>query len=358
MFVRVTAMGAEVHVDARGVNAAGRADILSLWEACNATTVTDTGADARVVAPRPRSDGTLGPAELTQLSSSITRAALAARSSSHLLFHASAVADSGGRVLVFIGRSGMGKSTLARTLADAGWRYVTDEAVAIDAEGTVLPFPKPLSFRRGDDWKTPIAPRALGLTLATGPLRLARLFVLDRRTTRAQPTHSLLPLGEAVSLVGPELSSLWRLRESPLETLLRVANRVGGFRRLSYGEAADVVGLMESAASECAQTDLPYPWRHCAGLPAPGGHDGATPDRSVEVVPAVDALHVDDQLLLLHPRRISLLTADGGALWLDIARGRDPIRQARSASTAEHVAMLSDASLVRPVSPRLLSDSA
>lgn len=48
-----------------------------------------------------------------------------------LLLHAGAVVGTGGAALVFAGRSGAGKSTLVRALLERGFRYLSEECVAM-----------------------------------------------------------------------------------------------------------------------------------------------------------------------------------------------------------------------------------
>lgn len=55
-----------------------------------------------------------------------------------LMLHAAAVAGVDGRALVFPGVSGAGKSTLMRALLSRGFAYVSEECVAIAADGTCV----------------------------------------------------------------------------------------------------------------------------------------------------------------------------------------------------------------------------
>lgn len=72
---------------------------------------------------------------------------LAPRSQRLLVLHAGAVIHPDGGVVVLAGRSGAGKSTLTAALVQAGWGYLTDEAIGIRV-GTleVVGFPKPLAL--------------------------------------------------------------------------------------------------------------------------------------------------------------------------------------------------------------------
>jgi hypothetical protein len=63
-----------------------------------------------------------------------------------LLLHAAA-AERGGRVMLIAGPEGSGKSTLVAALVRSGFRYVTDETVALDVPGaTIYPYPKPIAL--------------------------------------------------------------------------------------------------------------------------------------------------------------------------------------------------------------------
>jgi hypothetical protein len=65
-----------------------------------------------------------------------------------LLLHAAAAAQDGA-VVVLPGPRGAGKSTLVAALVDAGLRYVTDEAVAIEPSTLgIEPYPKPIALDR------------------------------------------------------------------------------------------------------------------------------------------------------------------------------------------------------------------
>src|SRR5205814_651344 len=67
----------------------------------------------------------------------------------HLILHAAAAASSG-RAVLLPGRSGAGKSTLVATLVARGLEYLTDDASVVDlVDGTVVPYPKPISVLPG-----------------------------------------------------------------------------------------------------------------------------------------------------------------------------------------------------------------
>ena len=65
-----------------------------------------------------------------------------------LRFHAGAV-ERDGNVVVIVGQSGHGKSTLTAALVQAGWRYLTDELVVVDATTfAVAPYARPLDLNQ------------------------------------------------------------------------------------------------------------------------------------------------------------------------------------------------------------------
>ncbi len=76
--------------------------------------------------------------------------ALAARAlDDKLLFHA-AVLGRAGKVVIFPGETGTGKTTLAAVLARQGWQFFSDELAVMDSERlTITSFPLPMSIKTG-----------------------------------------------------------------------------------------------------------------------------------------------------------------------------------------------------------------
>ena len=124
----------------------------------------------------------------------------------------------------------------------ATYRYVTDETTAIDAQGFVVPYPKPLSLRRTPDseLKTETAPGDLGLAAPHGPVRLRAVCLLDRRDDHvgAPTTWSPGTLDAVVALV-PHTSHLVDL-DRPLRRLADLVESTGGLRVVTYREAASL----------------------------------------------------------------------------------------------------------------------
>lgn len=65
-----------------------------------------------------------------------------------LHLHAGAVAREGSVVLV-VGTSGSGKSTLVAKLVADGWTYLSDEQLGVLDGGRLVPYPRPMTLRRG-----------------------------------------------------------------------------------------------------------------------------------------------------------------------------------------------------------------
>jgi energy-coupling factor transporter ATP-binding protein EcfA2 len=156
------------------------------------------------------------------------------------MFHGCALADvDNGDTIVLFGPSGMGKTTLARTLG-VDLAYLTDEAAGVDSVGQVVQYPKPLSILRTPDsrLKEQVSPGELGLLRHTeGPLTLRALVQLRRDSEHpgdpwVEPLHTVDALAEMVVQ-----TSFSRRMEHPLQQLAALTRLVGGVRRVTYSEA-------------------------------------------------------------------------------------------------------------------------
>lgn len=183
--------------------------------------------------------------DLMQLATQrITNSLISARAGQFLMFHAGAVCHPRtGRSLVFVARGGTGKTTLARTLG-ATFGYLTDETVAIDSEGIIRPYPKPLSIRvPGQSHKDELSPDELGLEQAHDRPFVDRVVLLRRSSGHdAAPEVRQLSLLDAIVALAPETSSLSKL-DRGLHWCADLIERTGPVVEWTYSEAEHLVPL-------------------------------------------------------------------------------------------------------------------
>lgn len=250
-----------VHVEVRV--AGDRADevlvrLADLWECCG----TPPGARAEVhvdalldddpvVWQEAEASGVVARPDLADLlqvlTQRITESAVDARAGECVMLHAACLADPAtGAAVAFVAPGGTGKTTLVSTLGPDRW-YVTDETTVVLDDGTVVPYPKPLSVRRapGSLFKDETAPGSAGLVAPADRVHLAGLGLLVRDDSHAGPAvvETLSTLDGIVSLV-PQTSHLTNLSR-PLRRLAELCESVGGVRRIHYREAVDLADLWD-----------------------------------------------------------------------------------------------------------------
>lgn len=255
----VDAFGVHVEVSVRGDRASAVLDRLPLlWEFCPAPpgatgevrveVVFDSDPQAWVLAEAQGAVSRLDLEDLLQvLTQRITLSAIDARAGECLMLHAACIADPRtGDAAAFVARGGTGKTTLARTLGRDRW-YVTDETTVVLEDGTVMPYPKPLSIRRapGSLLKDETPPSAVGLVAPTGRVQLAALCLLERDPGhRGEPTVETLPTLDALVALVAQTSHLPEMAR-PLQRLAALCESLGGVHRITYRESADVAGLVD-----------------------------------------------------------------------------------------------------------------
>ena len=142
----IEALGGIVEIELGGLPEDDAAAVREAW--CDA--LADPGMVERAQRERGGIPPVVRPADaertamLSALSQRVTLAALEQRRGDLWMLHAAGLAGDDGRVVVLVGPSGRGKTTAVRTLATS-FGYVSDESVAIDDEGRVWPYRKPLS---------------------------------------------------------------------------------------------------------------------------------------------------------------------------------------------------------------------
>ena len=255
--VRLVALGATVEVRVDGDRADdAAAEIERVWHLCAAP---DKGrVDAVVRATHDNASATLAdidagvvqgrslPDLMQALTQAVTRAAIDAQKGRLVMLHAAGIqCPDTGAVVALVGPGGTGKTTLIRTLCP-GRGYVTDETVAVTADDTVLPYPKPLSVRRepaslGKDETDPLE---FGVLPPAQPAPLAAIVILDRQDGYAGPP-AVEPLStlDAIAALTPETSHLPEL-DKPLQRMAALCDNVGGVMRVTYAEAEHLAPLV------------------------------------------------------------------------------------------------------------------
>ena len=177
------------------------------------------------------------------VSSHLTVTAIHARLGDFWMLHACALADPvSGATVVLVGASGSGKTTVAATLG-RHLGYLSDETVAIRDDGTVLPYPKPLSvLLDGRGPKRQESPSELGLLAAPARPWLKAIALLDRTGT-GEPTVEPVRIVEALPALAEQTSAL-QLLDRPLHVVAGHLDRTGGLRRITYREAEDLLPVL------------------------------------------------------------------------------------------------------------------
>lgn len=137
-----------------------------------------------------------------------------------ILLHAGAVVASDGRAWLVVGDARSGKSTTCVSLAASGWGLLSDDQVVLRGSGMgnlhVEGWRRPLHLDVGWEDRRPtgarktVAPAALGLRLAAGPIEIAG--TLHTSVAAARPTTaSMMPAGDA--FIGLVRQSPWLLAD-------------------------------------------------------------------------------------------------------------------------------------------------
>jgi sarcosine oxidase gamma subunit len=255
----VDAFGVRVEVRVGGDRAAEVLDRLPrLWEYCaapvgatgevSAEVVFDSDPNAWQQAEAAGAVSRAGLEDLLQvLTQRVTLSAIDARAGECLMLHAACVANPlTGRAAAFVAPGGTGKTTLVSTLGPGRW-YVTDETTVVLEDGTVVPYPKPLSVRRTPDslFKNETPPSDLDLVAPTSRVHLAALCLLERDPGHeGAPAVETLPTLDALVALVPQTSHLPEMAR-PLQRLAALCESLGGVHRITYRESADVAGLVD-----------------------------------------------------------------------------------------------------------------
>jgi hypothetical protein len=298
----IDAIGAVIEIDGSSLTDQGWDAVERAWSGARvaADVVTDPPATVTTRATVPTES------MLASLSMDVTLAALEQRAGEVLMLHAAGLAPDVGRVVVLVGPSGRGKTTASRVLG-RHFGYVSDEAVGIEADGTVLPYRKPLSIIEDQGYlKAQRSPEDLGLRpLPDGPLRVAALVLIERDPAVVEPRVERLDPAEGLVGLAEQASFLGRLPH-PLRTLWSHVVAAGGVHRVTYRDAAALVPVITRLAGrEPSRVVGPDESRWPAGpgplgaAPAGGRVVPGLAAPTYRRVPVLDTLPLDGERLAL-----------------------------------------------------------
>lgn len=244
----------------------------------------------------------------------VTRTLIDLNAGQGLLFHAAAAVRPDGRAILLVGPSGAGKTTAITRLAGPHG-YLTDETALVGADGSVLPYPKPLSVERGGPAKAQLAPEELRLRVADVPHEVDRVIVLNRKAGGPrQPRSRRLDIVESLEALVPQLSALEQ-HPRPLGALAELIQRVGGIEQLSYADVLDLDPTSGPPASpRLPAEELAFSTLDC-------DRDERTEPGLIRTL-ASDALEVADVLVLAHGSEIRVLAGVAKTLWLEAGAPR------------------------------------
>jgi energy-coupling factor transporter ATP-binding protein EcfA2 len=286
----VDAVGSIVGIDLSVLDESDAEAVRAAWS--DAT--VDSGEPVEIVRPT----GVDRAQMLSNLSQQVTLAAIEAARGRAWMLHAAGVTTPDGRVVVLVGPSGRGKTTASRALG-AVYGYVSDETVAIDDDGRVWAYRKPLSVIEDPAQpKVQHPPTALGLQpLPDAELRVAAVVLLDRDEEHPEtPSIEIVDTGDAL---GDLVSQTSFLHDQPaaLRFITALAAATGGIRTVRYRESATLPALIPELAGDTAPIVVPDRLEHRAPAVAGAG-------------PRFTRAEVADEVGLEDPDRVALLTID------------------------------------------------
>ena len=237
--VKLLALGSVVELELTGSGApAAERLVRRSWSWC--VSDLDLPATARVRAAYDVGDDLA--AFMQWLTQSINYAVIESQAGQLMMFHACTLADSRGRVAALIAPSGTGKTTAAVALGSA-YSYLSDETAGVLPDGTVVPYPKPLSIiETPGQPKAQVDPGELFGAQPGGPFALKALIYLSRREAGPVEVEEV-PLLESLALLAPQTSFLSRLSK-PLHRLAEAVTACGGLRIVHYSDAADLAAIV------------------------------------------------------------------------------------------------------------------
>lgn len=245
------------------------------------------------------------------ITSELTLAAILEQAGKLTMLHACGVAAPDGRVVALVAKSGTGKTTASTSLGRK-FSYVTDETVAIRKDGTVMPYPKPLSVKQAAGGsKLQIGPDELGLLEAPEHPRIGAIVLLNRiQGPGPLPSLTPVPLADAVLALIPETSSQAMMID-PLQSMCSMIQSVGGVWKVSYTEAEELADVLAPLLLAGRAHKADGRW----SVPEPTEAGKPLPDRWLRRAAVIDAVKVGDELLVLLKDEVVRLSGIAPAIW-------------------------------------------
>jgi len=261
------------------------------------------------------------------LSSRLTAAAITENAGELMMLDACGVASPDtGAVIALVATSATGKTAAASVLAGT-YGYITDQTVAIQPDGSVIPYPKPLSVDQEPGTpKRQVGPDQLWLQPAPPKPFLQSIVLLDRVDAeqsgdagqgRPAPVLRQVTLADALLALIPDSPSQAEIDE-PLQSLCRLIDFVGGVWQVTYSEAADLPRVLEPLFRKRRRS---RPRWEVAG---PEADVGSIPDGWFRRVTPKDAVTVDGDVLLMPGTDVVRLRGIAAAIWEATASALPP----------------------------------
>ena len=268
---------------------------------------------------------TLGEGLDYAFSRSLTMASIKRRAGGALMFHAAGLTAPDGQAIVLVAGSGTGKSTASRILGRS-LGYLSDETVAVEDDGRIAAYAKPLSLIPPDAdplAKLETGPDDLGLLPAHPDPRLGAVVMLERDAACPEPVLEPVALIDALAGITPQTSSLLLL-DRPLQRLAEAVCRGGGPWRLRYPEISQCVALITGLVDDLTHGRGPEPiqWRAAGGGPEVRERHPNQVDARYQRRPCLDAVESEGSVLIASSAAIMRLDGLGAALWLACAAPR------------------------------------
>lgn len=292
--VRAISTAVRLEVEGLAESGAGRSSLVRDWSRC----LSSPGAGGPSATLRSAPDpGVSREIQDYLLTTQVTSLAIERAAGTRLMLHACGLSDESGRVLALVGPSGTGKSTAALTLGRS-LGYVTDEVVAVDDDGKVAPFPRPVAVDEGAGTKRQAGPDGLGLLECPDDLGIGRLVLLDRRPDHAGPPQLMpVPLADALVELIPQTSALCALSK-PLQRLGGLVDTCGGVFRLTYREIADTAPVLRKLLTSSDRAE--HAWSAPGQVVVDADEiEWALLDGRVRRAPVTDSIEIDDETLVL-----------------------------------------------------------